>query len=50
LGYYQIHIVDEDVEKTAMKTKYGSYEFPNDAISIVQHSIDGHDLHEFYLP
>jgi hypothetical protein len=42
--------VDEDVEKTAMKTKYGSYEFPNDAISIVQHSIDGHDLHEFYLP
>jgi hypothetical protein len=27
LGYYQIRVVDEDVEKTAMKTKYGSYEF-----------------------
>lgn len=25
--YYQIHVVDEDVEKMAMKTKYGSYEF-----------------------
>jgi hypothetical protein len=25
--YYQIHIVDEDVEKMAMKTKYCSYEF-----------------------
>ncbi len=27
LGYYQICITDEDVEKTTMKTKYGSYEF-----------------------
>ncbi len=27
LGYYQICIVDEDVENTTMKTKYGSYEF-----------------------
>jgi hypothetical protein len=25
--YHQIHIVDEDVEKMVMKTKYGSYEF-----------------------
>jgi len=27
LGYYQIHIMNEDVEKTTMRTKYGSYEF-----------------------
>ncbi len=27
LGYYQIGIVNEDVEKTTMKTKYGFYEF-----------------------
>jgi hypothetical protein len=26
-GYYQINIVNEDVEKMTMKTKYGSYEF-----------------------
>jgi hypothetical protein len=26
-GYYLIHIMDEDVEKMEMKTKYGSYEF-----------------------
>jgi hypothetical protein len=25
--YYQIHITDEDVEKTTLKTRYGSYEF-----------------------
>ncbi len=24
---YQIYIVDKDVEKTVMKTRYGSYEF-----------------------
>jgi hypothetical protein len=24
---YQIYIVDKNVEKTAMKTRYGSYEF-----------------------
>ncbi len=27
LGYYQIDIANEDVEKTTMKTKYDSYEF-----------------------
>jgi len=27
LGYYQIHIGDEDVEKMAMRTMYGLYEF-----------------------
>jgi len=27
LGYYQICIMDEDVEKTTMKTMYGSCEF-----------------------
>jgi hypothetical protein len=26
-GYYQMHIADGDVEKMAMKTRYGSYEF-----------------------
>ena len=26
-GYYQIRIADEDVEKTACRTRYGSYEF-----------------------
>ncbi len=26
-GYYHIYIMDEDVEKMAMMTKYGSYEF-----------------------
>jgi hypothetical protein len=30
----QIHIVDEDVEKMAMKTKYGLYVF-GDAIRVV---------------
>jgi hypothetical protein len=27
LGYYQIHIMDGNVEKTTMKMRYGSYEF-----------------------
>jgi hypothetical protein len=27
LGYYHIHIMDEDVKKMAMRTKYGSYKF-----------------------
>jgi hypothetical protein len=27
LRYYQINIANKDVEKTAMKTKYGLYEF-----------------------
>jgi len=27
LGYYQILITDKDVEKIAMRTKYGFYEF-----------------------
>jgi hypothetical protein len=27
LGYYQICIIDEDVEKTTMRTRYGSCEF-----------------------
>ena len=27
LGYYQIQIADGDVEKTACRTRYGSYEF-----------------------
>jgi hypothetical protein len=27
LGYYQIRFVEEDVEKTIMKTKYGLHEF-----------------------
>ncbi len=27
LGYYQIHIVDEDNEKMVMKIRYNSYEF-----------------------
>jgi len=26
-GYYEIHITDKDVEKSAMRTKYSSYEF-----------------------
>jgi hypothetical protein len=26
-GYYQIQIVEEDEEKTACRTRYGSYEF-----------------------
>jgi hypothetical protein len=27
LGYYQICIIDEDIEKTTMRIKYGSYSF-----------------------
>jgi hypothetical protein len=27
IGFYQIHIVNEDVEKMVMRTRYGSYEF-----------------------
>jgi hypothetical protein len=27
LGYYQIHIIDEDVENTTMRTMYGSCKF-----------------------
>lgn len=27
LGYYQIQIIEEDVEKTTMQSKYDSYEF-----------------------
>ncbi len=27
LGYYQIRIINEDVEKTIMKTRYGFYKF-----------------------
>jgi hypothetical protein len=27
IGSYQIHVMNEDVEKMVMRTRYGSYEF-----------------------
>ena len=40
-GYYQIPIANEDVEKTAWRTRYGSYEFlvmPSSCVMHPRHS------------
>ncbi len=56
---YQIYIVDKDVEKTAMKTRYGSYEFlvmpfglcnvPSTFTTFIMNSIFHKKLDEFMI-